>query len=139
MATTTKIKAVFLGLAEVRLPLRLLPPERQPIVADLAYKAITELECSDEEKAEIMISIGCIDAQYAMQEVTLEIIEEKCCLKRNEEVILRHKVRDVIFGKELPNKTGNVIYITRSENFGRAAVLLMMKKSEMVFEILTAL
>ena len=138
-SSESSLKAVFLGVAEVRLPLRLLPPERQPTVASLAYKAITEAEITEDEKREIGVSIGIIDAQYAFHEVTLDVIDECCLLKRGQEVILRHRVRDVIYGQEVGEKSINVIYITRSENFGRAAVVLMTKTADDAQDILLTL
>ena len=56
------------------------------------------------------------------------ITEDKCniVLRREKDTILQFKQKDVMIVKLVGSNHTQVIFITRSENFGRAAVVLQM-------------
>ncbi|CAL4063011.1 unnamed protein product, partial [Meganyctiphanes norvegica] len=70
--------------------------------------------------------IGVVDSFYAMQEVELKTQSGHCQIKSKDTVVLNHRVNDVIICLPIGDKKNQVLYVTRSESYGRAAVLLQM-------------
>ncbi|XP_066971670.1 uncharacterized protein [Macrobrachium rosenbergii] len=137
----TSVTCVLLGVAEVKLPLRRLPPNKRVRVANIAHRAVLAPEPApgevSDELEEQRQAIGVIDAYYALDEVTVQIESDLCEVKRGQDVVVMHKVRDVIIITPIKDIPTRVVYISRNDSFGRAAVVLQMRSSGEVEKLLS--
>lgn len=133
---------VLLGVAEVKLPLRRLPQEMRTRVAVVSHDAVlhdetaTKKEAQEEFLEERERFIGVVDGFYALQEVSVEVTDGRCEVKRGQDVVLKHRVCDVIVATTIPEHSQRVVYITRDDSFGRAAVVLQMMSPKHVEKLL---
>lgn len=132
-------RGVLLGVAEVKLPLRRLPEEQQVKVVEEIYGAVTEPPDDEEKKDEELRrrAVGEVDTFYAMQDVVLEEEDKQCVLRCPKETILQFKLTDVMYAGTVGGTESQMIFVTRSENFGRAAVILQMLNALAAQELIT--
>ncbi|XP_069997142.1 uncharacterized protein [Penaeus vannamei] len=136
------VTGVLLGVAEVKLPLRRLPQEMRTHVAVVSHAAVlhdetaSKKENQDEFLEERERFIGVVDGFYALQEVSVEVADGRCEVKRGQDVVLKHRLCDVIIATTIPEYSQRVVYITRDDSFGRAAVVLQMMSLKHVEKLL---
>ncbi|KAK7070535.1 hypothetical protein SK128_008563 [Halocaridina rubra] len=142
------VSGILLGVAEIKSPLRRLPQNDLVHIANLAYQVIfdnslkdqsehslentndDQLEQSEKQRDELRNAIGALDYYYAMQEVDIHLQEGLCEVKRHEDVVLRHRVADVIIITSVEGIPHRIIYMCRNDSFGRAAMVLQMHSVE---------
>ncbi|XP_053627586.1 uncharacterized protein [Cherax quadricarinatus] len=135
------VTCVLLGVAEVKLPLRRLPQEVRTEIAYVSHWAVLHSgHTNEEDKQELLIRrqkfIGEVDNFYALREVVVKVIGEQCQILQGSEVVLKHRTSDVIIATPVEGSPLRVVYISRSDSFGRAAVVLQMKTGSEVEQIL---
>lgn len=128
------VPCVLLGVAEVKVPVKRLPQETLIRVAEVASWAVVHEDHEIVPKPEFSEDrenfIGEVDDYYALREVEVRVDEEaECHIVHGEKTILQHRKRDVAM--VTPAKENlRVVYISRSDSFGRVAVVLQMKSKE---------
>lgn len=140
----SSVTCVLLGVAEVKIPLRRLPQEVHAKIAQVSHWAVvysdihkTPEKETDKELAEGRDKfIGEVDNFYALQEVVVKVEEDQCQVLQGKNVVLNHRISDVIIAMALEEYVRRVVYISRSNSFGRAAVVLQMNTQQEVDDLL---
>lgn len=135
------VKCVLLGVAEVKLPIRRLPQETLTKVAQQAYWTVLHEGNESHEGEETTQKkdlldpcesfIGEVDKYYSLREVEVKVNEEgdECRVIHGDNIILQHGTKDVATLVPLKDFY-RVVYISKSDSFGRAAVVLDLKSEE---------
>lgn len=131
----TSVPCVLLGVAEVKVPVKRLPQETLVQVAKVAGWAVMHEGHETTQKTEFSEDrenfIGEVDNYYALREVEVKVDDEEkeCHIVHGDKIILQHRTRDVVI--VAPSKEYlRVVYISKSDSFGRVAVVLQMKSKE---------
>lgn len=131
----TSVPCVLLGVAEVKVPVKRLPQETLVQVAKVAGWAVMHEGHETTQKTEYSEDrenfIGEVDNYYALREVEVKVDDEEkeCHIVHGDKIILQHRTRDVVI--VAPSKEYlRVVYISKSDSFGRVAVVLQMKSKE---------
>ncbi|KAG7166037.1 uncharacterized protein LOC121870027 [Homarus americanus] len=136
----TSVSGVLLGVAEVKLPLRRLPQELRSRIANVSHWAVVHGDYLDEDNKGLLEErqqyIGEVDNFYALREVEVKVEEPECRVIEGTEVVLKHRTSDVIIITPVEESPTRVVYISRSDSFGRAAVVLQMKSQQDVNQLL---
>ncbi|XP_045113241.1 uncharacterized protein LOC123505673 [Portunus trituberculatus] len=129
------VTCVLLGVAEVKVPVKRLPQESLVQVANVAGWAVMHEGHEITQKTEMSEDrenfIGEVDNYYALREVEVKVDDEEkeCHIVHGDKIILQHRTRDVVI--VAPSKEYlRVVYISKSDSFGRVAVVLQMKSKE---------
>ncbi|XP_076061100.1 uncharacterized protein LOC143036949 [Oratosquilla oratoria] len=119
-------RAVLLGVAEVRLPIRQMTLSERIRVANVCHDTLcnTSPASQDDLPQKRSNFIGVIDDLYAMQEVTIVSDGRSTKIRKNETEILEHCSNDVHVACTVEGRDSRIVYIYRSHGFGRAAVVL---------------
>lgn len=132
------VRCVLLGVAEVKVPIRRLPQETLDRVAEVAYWTVLHEGHEGQEAArkEDFVNdreffIGEVDKYYALREVDVKVNEERdeCRIVHGDSIILQHDTKDVATVVSLKDFF-RVAYISKSDSFGRTAVVLDLKSEE---------
>lgn len=129
------VQCVLLGVAEVKVPIKRLPQEMLTKVAEVAYWTVLHEGQEVSPKKDCPVDresfIGEVDKYYSLREVEVRVNEEKeeCQIVHSDNVILQHNTKDV--ATVIPLKDFfRVVYISKSDSFGRTAVVLDLKSEE---------
>lgn len=135
----TAVQCVLLGVAEVKAPIKRLPQEMLTQVAKAAYWTIVHEGHVGQESQETSQKnvlnpcesfIGEVDKYYSLREVEVKVNEEReCCIVHGDSIILQHNTKDVITMVSLKDFF-RVVYISKSDSFGRTAVVLDLMSEE---------
>ncbi|XP_018014062.1 uncharacterized protein LOC108671093 [Hyalella azteca] len=126
-----EITGTLVVMAEVKIPLRKLPEEDHPKLVHEVYKTLVSPKESALGKDFGKKAVGEVDTYFAGQIVVLKETEANhftlSCMK---EVILAFGLGDVMFIGAVEGCISRVIFVARSQNFGRVAVVLQMETPE---------
>lgn len=135
------VTCVLMGVAEVKLPLRRLPHEVRVHIANVSHWAVLHSgHTDDDDTSELLIQrrkcIGEVDNFYALREVVVKVEDGECQVLQGAEVVLKHRTSDVIIATPVEESPLRVVYISRSDSFGRAAVVLQMRTTREVNQLM---
>lgn len=129
------VQCVLLGVAEVKVPIKRLPQETLTRVAEVAYWTLLH-----EDQGSVHVEdfskdretfIGEVDNYYSLREVEVRVNEEmeECQIVHSNNIILQHNTKDVATLVPL-KEFFRAVYISKSDSFGRTAVVLDLKSEE---------